>query len=223
MKKQTKHIALRVKDPLTGKNLDPRTKPEAYYLDNIRKADVWTPENIRQEYERLREIANKRLEVMSKEKIGRESDVYKMNIGKYRPTSELSLGEQKLLLYDVARFVGAKRGSLTGIKRARRQAVKTLQERGYSFITTRNIKDFGEFMENWRASENRAYGSEIATEVFETAINMGHRPEEVGNKFFQYMEEERKAKRKAKRRKKNPELAGYDLLANFTDWLDDKP
>lgn len=225
MSKQMKKasVPLRVKDELTGKNLDPRTHPEAYYMSKIRNADVWTPENVRLEYERLRAIAEKRLEVMGKEKVGRESDVYRMNIGKYKPASELSPGEQKLALFDIARFIGAKRGTLAGIKRARREAVKTLQERGYTFVTARNIRQFGEFMENWRQSENRSYGSQIATDVYETGINMGHRPEEIGRLFFDYEEEQRKAKRKSKRRKKNQELAGYELLADFTDWLDKKP
>lgn len=221
MPKQTKPTALRVKDPLTGKNLDPRTKPQAYYMSELRKADVWTPENVRQEYERLRAIAEKRLETMSKERVGRESDVYKMNIGKYRPASELSPGEQKLALYDVARFVGAKRGSLTGIKRARRESVKTLQEHGYTFITARNLRSFGEFMENWRASENRSYGSVIAADAYEAAVNMGHRPEEVSRLFYDFQEEQRKAKRKSKRRKKNIEYSGYELLSDFTEWLDE--
>lgn len=221
MPKQTKPTALRVKDPLTGKNLDPRTKPQAYYMSELRKADVWTPENVRQEYERLRAIAEKRLETMSKERVGRESDVYKMNIGKYRPASELSPGEQKLALYDVARFVGAKRGSLTGIKRARRESVKTLQEHGYTFITARNLRSFGEFMENWRASENRSYGSVIAADAYEAAVNMGHRPEEVSRLFYDFQEEQRKAKRKSKRRKKNFEYSGYELLSDFTEWLDE--
>ena len=51
----------RTADPATGEVIDPKETPELYTLDAIRHADVWTPETIKHEYQRLRAIAVKRL------------------------------------------------------------------------------------------------------------------------------------------------------------------
>ena len=59
----------RVVDETTGEVLDPVTSPDFYTLDAIRHADVWTPETIKQEYTRLRKIAQERLKTMAKSEI----------------------------------------------------------------------------------------------------------------------------------------------------------
>ena len=160
----------RLVNPATGELLGPVETPDFYTLDAIRHADVWTPENIESEYTRLRKIAEERLRKMAKDPIGRESYTFKRNEGRFRPASELTTGQMKVQLSEVARMITARRGTLSGIKRARRQAIKTFHEHGYDFVTEKNYSEFGEFMRAWKASRFRGYGSMVAVDFFEEAL-----------------------------------------------------
>lgn len=198
----------RVVDPTTGEVLDPKTSEELYYLSNIRKrVDVWTPENIRAEYSRLRRIVNSRLKTIEKDPIGRSSLTYKMNIGKYKPVDELKLGEMKILLSQAARMVAAKRGTLAGIKAARTKAIKSFHQHGYKFINQKNLDLFGEFMEAVRASSLWSYGSIVAADMYETAIKNNIPPDEVKAEFDKFLEQRPK--------KKSAEERGADVEKAF--------
>lgn len=161
----------RLVNPETGEILDPHATPEYYTLDAIRHADIWTPENIKSEYTRLRKIAQERLREMSKSPIGRESYTFKRNQGRFRPASELTTGQMKVQLSEVARMITARRGTLAGIKRARKQAIATFHEHGYDFVTEENYSEFGEFMRAWKDSRFRGYGSMVAVDFFESALS----------------------------------------------------
>lgn len=159
----------RLANPDTGEILDPMETPEYYTLDAIRNADVWTPENIRAEYSRLRNIAQHRLSVMGKDIVGLQSYTYRRNKGRFQPVSKLTLGQTKIALAEVARMVSAKTGTLSGIKAQRRKAIRTLQQHGYDFVNEKNYNEFGEFMREWKASQYRDYGSLVAMEFWEAA------------------------------------------------------
>lgn len=159
----------RVVDESTGEILDPRTNPEYYTLDAIRHAEVWTPENIRSEYTRLRKIAEQRLRVIGADEIGAQSYTYHRNKGRFKPVSQLTAGQTKIMLSEVARMISAKTGTLSGIKRQRLKAIKTLQQHGYDFINEHNYWEFGEFMREWKASQYRGYGSLVAVDFWEAA------------------------------------------------------
>lgn len=169
-----------------GEVIDPRENLDYYTLQEIRNNPIWTPEAIKSEYQRLRKIALSRLATMEKYKEGRASRTYKANVGKYKPYSELQPGEVKILLADVSRMLAARRGTLTGIRAANKQAIATLQERGYEFITEGNIEEFGRFMEAWRASSHRGYGSIYATDIWAAAIKKKVDPQDVERKFIEW-------------------------------------
>lgn len=197
----------RLVNPDTGEILDPKETPEYYTLDAIRHADVWTAENIKAEYTRLRKVAQERLREMSKSPIGRESYTFKRNQGRFRPASELTTGQMKVMLSEVARMITARRGTLSGIKRARKQAIETLHEHGYEFVNESNFSQFGEFMRAWNASSFRGYGSPLAVDFFEkaqAAIGQNVDPE-----VFKYAT--------VRTRKESTLVA--DL---FRDWMNDK-
>ena len=224
----------RVVDISTGEVLDPRTSPDYYTLDVIRHAEVWTPENIRAEYTRLRKIAEERLKTMSKSPIGRASMTYRRNKGRFLPASQLTTGHQKVMLAEVARMITARTGTLSGIKRARRMAIKTFQEHGYEFVTEKTYEEFGEFMRYWKASEYRGYGSLIAVEFFESAVRI--RQEVTGEEFdratvrtnkkdlveYQFNKWRKQVAEdvKAGRKPSNIQgVGGFDLLRDWEDWL----
>lgn len=196
-----------------GEVLDPRENLSYYTLQEIRTNTIWTPDAIRTEYQRLRKIALKRLATMEKYKEGRSSRTYKANIDKYKPYSELKPGEVKVLLADVSAMLAAKRGTLRGIRKANKQAIETLKERGYEFITEGNIAEFGKFMEAWRASSHRGYGSIYATDLWAAAIKKKIEPREVERKFNDWSVQQGKVS------PATGEPSADDLLERFGDYL----
>lgn len=197
----------RLVNPETGEILDPHATPDYYTLDAIRHADIWTPENIKSEYIRLRKIAQERLREMSKSPIGRESYTFKRNQGRFRPASELTTGQIKVQLSEVARMITARRGTLAGIKRARKQAIATFHEHGYDFVTEENYSEFGEFMRAWKDSRFRGYGSMVAVDFFENALSATG--QDVDAETF-------------KRAKVATRAESYVVADAFRDWMNDK-
>ena len=89
-------------------------------------------------------------------------------------------------LADVYHFLEMKTSSIASIRAAQREAIKTLQVRGYGFINKGNIREFGEFMESARqqkvASDNRG-GSPVIVELYETVKRLQMPPEQVQARF----------------------------------------
>ena len=148
-----------------GQTLDPRTTLDYYTRSAIRNADVWTDANIRREYARLRDIAQKRLERLGRNEPG--SFAYTRNVGKYAPTKTLTTGQIKALLPDLAKFIAARTGTVTGISAQRNKSIETLRSHGYTFINRSNIKEFGEYMEESRTNKaTRSIGSVEVAEFY---------------------------------------------------------
>ena len=197
----------RLVNPETGEILDPHATPEYYTLYAIRHADIWTPENIKSEYIRLRKIAQERLREMSKSPIGRESYTFKRNQGRFRPASKLTTGQMKVQLSEVARMITARRGTLAGIKRARKQAIETFHEHGYEFVTEENYSEFGEFMRAWKDSRFRGYGSMVAVDFFENALSVNG--QDVDAETFKHAKVSTRAESRV-------------IADAFRDWKNDK-
>lgn len=135
------------------------------------------------EYNRLRKVANKRLEAFSRSEFS-ESQVYKRNRGKYAKTAkQMSRSELMDAVAAVGHFVGAKTGSVRGMQSARKKAIESLHHprdpvtgermvdedgepvKGYTFINKENFKLFTQFMEAWRDEHPPKDGSPTAAEL----------------------------------------------------------
>lgn len=224
----------RVVDESTGEVLDPVTSPDFYTLDAIRHADVWTPETIKQEYTRLRNIAEQRLRTMAKSEIGRDSRTYRTNKDRFKPVSEMTLGQTKIMLHEVSRMISAKTGTLSGIKAARAQSIRTFREHGYEFVSEENYNEFGEFMRAWKDSQYRGYGSTTAVDFFESAAKArqnvsgedfdrasisSNKSGSIAEQFAQWRKQ--RAQEQAAGRKTNKEgVTAYDLLDSWEEFLE---
>ena len=73
---------------------------------------------------------------------------------------------------DVNRFLKSKTRTVKGRKESRSRAVKTLRERGFSFVTEKNFFEFNTFMKWFRATEySKMFGSDstVVDSVFRRA------------------------------------------------------
>lgn len=144
---------------------DPRNDMRLYTRYALTSAGIWEEREIRAEYSRLRDIAQKRLQRLGRSEP--DSYAYRENVGAYAPARGLTTAQIVDLLPDLARFITARAGSVSGIRAIRRQTLQTLHERGYDFVNARNLREFGEYMEDWRSRrELHSIGSVEAAEFY---------------------------------------------------------
>lgn len=202
---------------LSPDQLDPRNMLEYYTKDAIRNSEMWTEQLIRSEYSRLRSIAQKRL--VRLERNEPESYAYKKNVGKYPAARETSTEDIIKLMPQLAKFIAAKTGSVTGIRQQRRAAVEALQEAGNWFITMDNYKQFSDFMALWRAEDSgkkQSWGSDEVVQVFQWSYEQGINAEDIKGNFDRFMRQQKKLETYVKQQsEKGKEVSTQDILNKF--------
>ena len=156
-------------------------------------------EELAAEYNRLRKIANKRLEVLSRSEFS-TSQTYLRNRGKYNKTArEMSKTELLDALSAVAHFVASKTGSLRGLQSARKKAIERLRHpidpvtgeptEGYTFINKDNFQLFCQFMAVWKDEHPLQAGSPTPSEL-QDILKPGSKkltPKEAKKAFEEYL------------------------------------
>ena len=164
--------------------------PEVYIPAAVRYGYLELSE-ARAEYSRLRSAAVKRLQRLSGTE-GERYSAFRMYGKEGFPSlpKNASASEVGRALADVYHFLEMKTSSIGSIRASQRDAIKTLQSRGYDFINKGNIREFGEFMEAARkqkvASDNRG-GSPVIVELYETVKRLQIPPEQVQRNFARWL------------------------------------
>lgn len=164
--------------------------PEVYIPAAVRYGYLELSE-ARAEYSRLRSAAVKRLQRLSGTE-GERYSAFRMYGKEGFPSlpKNASASEVGRALADVYHFLEMKTSSIGSIRASQRNAIKTLNERGYDFINKGNIREFGEFMEAARqqkvASDNRG-GSPVIVELYETVKRLQIPPEQVQRRFSYWL------------------------------------
>lgn len=164
--------------------------PEVYIPAAVRYGYLELSE-ARAEYSRLRSAAVKRLQRLSGTE-GERYSAFRMYGKEGFPSlpKNASASEVGRALADVYHFLEMKTSSIGSIRASQRDAIKTLNERGYDFINKGNIREFGEFMESARqqkvASDNRG-GSPVIVELYETVKRLQIPPEQVQRRFSYWL------------------------------------
>lgn len=164
--------------------------PEVYIPAAVRYGYLELSE-ARAEYSRLRSAAVKRLQRLSGTE-GERYSAYRMYGKEGFPSlpKNASASEVGRALSDVYHFLQMKTSSIGSIRTSQREAIKTLQNRGYDFINKGNIREFGEFMEAARQQKvisNNRGGSPVIVELYETAKRLQIPPEQVKRRFAYWL------------------------------------
>lgn len=138
----------------------------------------------RREYQRLRRVAEKRLARLGDSEFA-DSEVYRRNVGKFTPLSQVSSNrELGALLNQVRNFLDARRSSVTGQRAIIKEQIETLHEHGYTFVNKSNLKAFGQFMEAARAAAGGTlYASDRVAEIYDAAERKSIPPEQLMENF----------------------------------------
>lgn len=166
------------------KNVDALTwQYDEYYPYRLEQMDERA---LRKEYSRLREIANKRLKRLQASEY-KDTDIAKEYAGGFALLEDVEDLPRELTV--LARFVASERTSVTGLKRIDKQTIETLQEHGYTFVNTKNVRQFGAFMEEMRqAGLSKLYSSEFIAEWWsEKGVSNRNNVGKLKEEFVKYV------------------------------------
>ena len=154
------------------------------YTPEALQSGSLSEKEIRDEYRRLRNIANKRIERL--EKAGYEqTQTYLRNVGAYKSPSNYTVPELQYKLYQISKFVAAKSSTVSGMRLIEKEAIETLQEKGLDRIN--NLQEFGDFM-SWARTKYKSseFDSERAAEIFNESKRRNISIEEIKKDYELY-------------------------------------
>ena len=164
---------------------------------------------VRKEYTRLRDISQKRLKRLAAAGYT-DTEIYQRNYKHYPKLKDIkSKSELAQRLSDLSRFVGSSQSTVKGIKERNKQTLDTLKQHGYGFVNEGNLRDFGDFMEQYRDQLlDMDYDSGDAAELYRIVEKHGLDPDKVAADFEFYLDNLDKAAalRKAKSSTGNEEV-----------------
>lgn len=159
-------------------------QPHEYYTYNLLHNPVMSVKEMESEYNRLRSIANSRLERLGASEF-RNVEAYKINVGKFEKTArQYTKPQLARKLYEVSRFVGAKSSSVRGQQNIRKRTIASLHKAGFTFVNKDNLKAFGDFMEDMRSRQGgKLVDSDRVAEVYNIAREKGVSSETLSRDF----------------------------------------
>ena len=190
---------------------------EYYRLDKILgklKGDIGDAaanrKEIRAEYTRLRDIAQKRLKRMGETKF-RETNTYKFNVKHYPKLKDIkTVNELAGRLADLAQFIIDPYGTITKQKVIMNKSLATLHDNNYKFVTEENYIEFGKFMEYYRDTHyDEIYDSGDAADTYGVTVKHQIDPEKVKEDFEFWLENIEVAK---KLRRSKQSIGNYDKI-----------
>ena len=154
------------------------------YTRQALQSGVLSEKEIRDEYRRLRNIANKRIERLEKAGYG-GTQAYLRNAGAYKSASNYTISELQYKLYQISKFVAAKSSTVSGMRLIEKEAIETLQEKGLGRV--KDLQEFGDFM-SWARTryKNSDFDSERAAEVYNEAKRRSIDIEEIKKDYELY-------------------------------------
>ena len=88
------------------------------------------------------------------------------------------------------RFISAKTSTISGIRDIERRTLESLQDSGYTFVNSRNLAAFGEFMAEYRAQNlNEIYDSDEAYKLFVETQKRGIGLSKIRRDFEYWMDQ----------------------------------
>lgn len=153
---------------------------------------------IRADYSSMRKLANQRLKRFEGTQ-WEKSAIYKFNKNRFKRLDQVKNPEELAhLLVEVKDFLENPLSTVTGQQRRIKDTVATLQEKGFTFVNTKNFSDFAMFMDRMRALNLASiYDSEQSAEVWNTLRKKGATPVEVAEAFNKYTQEKLESKPEA--------------------------
>lgn len=154
------------------------------YTPEALQSGSLSEKEIRDEYRRLRNIANKRIDRLARAGYT-DTQTYLRNAGVYKSPSYYTMAELQYKLYQISKFVSAKSSTVSGMRLIEKQTLEKLHEK--DLVKIRNLQEFGDFM-SWARTryKNSDFDSERAAEVYNEAKRRSIDIEEIKKDYELY-------------------------------------
>lgn len=135
------------------KRRDPLTYAREFYrcADTVRSAIS----NPRAEYSKIRTAALNRIRKLERAGYGNTETVRQARQVFEKTPTKITQEEAIQALPSAARFITSARGTVGGMREIERKTAQTFQDRGFTFVTPKNVGVFGEFLD-WLGSRKLA-------------------------------------------------------------------
>lgn len=156
-------------------------QPYEYLFANSTKKST---KEILHEYARLRKIANKRLKRALKNPELKNLNIIKANRKGFKALRGYAHGTIAKGLADVYKFLNTPETTLKGYRAKVKQTIESLNAAGFEFINSRNLKEFGDFMDTMRAYlKGIQVPSDYVAEAFDDYAAGNVTPEQLQSYF----------------------------------------
>lgn len=160
--------------------------PSWYYTPEELRINL-TDTQIKQEYQRLRRIAMKRLNRLDETNMATRNWTERRR-EKFKASSKIPIEDMPYMLTEIERYLRSAYSTVSGRRKVQMETMSRLREAGYDFINSSNIERFYEFMEWVRENKlSRMYDSEQIVELFNLAEAKNIRPESLKKDFNGWM------------------------------------
>lgn len=165
----------------------------AWYTPSHTLSSSVSSSELRSEYKRLRDVARHRLRSFETSERGywKGSESHQQLKQAYEGGAMRGLSDEEIAmrLSDLSRTLTDYRSSVSTLRAQRDQALETLQQSGYEFVTKENYKDFGEFMKEYREQKlDRIYDSGDAAETYRAVRDKGLTLKSIRRDFDYWIE-----------------------------------
>lgn len=150
-----------------------------YLPYKVRQEGYWNDKQMRAEYSRLRDIAQKRLGRLRKAGMSARQD--------FATLKSLSAESFPGAVGELVTFLESKGSLLKGARERRKKSLETLHARGLGFVTEKNLDKFNLFMRYARNRAGTFFDSEYAFNFFYTNIEKSGL--EIQAEFDSWLEE----------------------------------
>lgn len=144
---------------------------------------------LRQEYARLRAVAQKSIQRLGKSEFAGGS-TYRNAVGRFPMTKSIKdKRDLTMALVDISRFLSAKSSSVSGLKEIREDQVNTWQNQyGYNFVNASNYSEWVEFLEVMKDSVGFIY-QKVKNRRYVNTADAQARKADVEQKFRAFLKE----------------------------------
>ena len=140
---------------------------DAWYTPSNLLSKTVPEKEIRAEYTRLRDIAQKRVKRLAESEwsVSRAFQKYKSGFRKLADIKDAT--DLAYSMSELYKFVSSGY-TVRNLRKQKREALKTLHKHQYGFVTEKNYEKFAEFMEDYRDSsiDKKNYGSADAADLY---------------------------------------------------------
>ena len=150
---------------------------------------------LRKDYTKMRDIANKRLYRMGKSEFAK-TQTYKKYKNKFKKLADIKTPQEfAYRLSELERFITRKTSTVSGQREIMNKSLQTLHENEYTFVNAENFFDFAEFMEEYRNQLlDMEYDSGQAADTFGALEKKKVPAEKMQELFNTYLSEKENAK-----------------------------